>query len=95
MQKVDGGVISFDLKTPSEYPPVGSPKIFMTMINAPLNGKRKMLRNSLQHMFKAAAIQARPGELSLTDFVAFYNTVSSLPPSALASEPTVDEFVKL
>ncbi|CAM6104624.1 unnamed protein product [Calypogeia fissa] len=104
--RVDGGVISFDLKTPSEYPPVGSPKIFMTMINAAFNGKRKMLRNSLQHMFKAADIQvallssgfsdtARPEELSLTDFVAFYNTVSSLSPSALASKPTVDEFVKL
>lgn len=67
-----------------------------------------MLRNSLQHMFKPSAIQealvsggfpktARPEELTLEDFVAFYNTVSSLSPavSVSASESAIDELVQL
>ncbi|KAL2611329.1 hypothetical protein R1flu_023021 [Riccia fluitans] len=87
--RVDGGVVRFDLKKESEYPPVASTKNFFSMINSAFNGKRKMLRNTLQHMFTPSKTQAallsvglpetaRPEELTLVQFVEFYNEVTKL-----------------
>ncbi|KAJ1277638.1 hypothetical protein BS78_04G018500 [Paspalum vaginatum] len=56
--KVDGAVISFKLKNAEEYPPVGSPKSFFSMVNSAFNGKRKMLRKSLQHIRSSSEIEA-------------------------------------
>ncbi|KAJ1277636.1 hypothetical protein BS78_04G018500 [Paspalum vaginatum] len=82
--KVDGAVISFKLKNAEEYPPVGSPKSFFSMVNSAFNGKRKMLRKSLQHIRSSSEIEAalhniglpvtaRPSDLILDDFVRLYN----------------------
>ncbi|WVZ78094.1 hypothetical protein U9M48_025859 [Paspalum notatum var. saurae] len=82
--KVDGAVISFKLKNAEEYPPVGSPKSFFSMVNSAFNGKRKMLRKSLQHICSSSEIEAvlhniglpvtaRPSDLVLDDFVRLYN----------------------
>ncbi|KAL3682479.1 hypothetical protein R1sor_000501 [Riccia sorocarpa] len=87
--RVDGGVVRFDLKKESEYPPVACTKNFFAMINSAFNSKRKMLRNTLQHMFTPSSTQAallsvglpetaRPEELTLEQFVEFYNAVTNL-----------------
>lgn len=39
--------------------------------------------------------QARPEELTLEDFVAFYNAVGSVSPSPAVAESTVEELVQL
>ncbi|KAL5208446.1 hypothetical protein ABZP36_032881 [Zizania latifolia] len=82
--KVDGAVVSFKLKNAGDYPPVGSPKSFFSMVNSAFNGKRKMLRKSLQHLCSSAEIEAaltniglpvtaRPSDLLLDDFVRLHN----------------------
>ncbi|KAK8461864.1 hypothetical protein SEVIR_1G106100v4 [Setaria viridis] len=82
--KVDGAVISFKLKKAEEYPPVGSAKSFFSMVNSAFNGKRKMLRKSLQHLCSSSEIEAalhnlglpvtaRPSDLTLDDFVRLHN----------------------
>ncbi|KAK3152019.1 hypothetical protein QOZ80_2BG0153290 [Eleusine coracana subsp. coracana] len=82
--KVNGAVISFKLKNVGEYPPVGSQKSFFSMVNSAFNGKRKMIRKSLQHLCSSAEIEAalnniglpataRPSELMLDDFVRLHN----------------------
>ncbi|CAO2033864.1 unnamed protein product [Urochloa humidicola] len=82
--KVDGAVISFKLKSAEEYPPVGSSKSFFSMVNSAFNGKRKMLRKSLQHLCSSSEIEAalhniglpvtaRPSDLTLDDFVRLHN----------------------
>ncbi|KAK3155883.1 hypothetical protein QOZ80_2AG0099840 [Eleusine coracana subsp. coracana] len=82
--KVNGAVISFKLKNAGEYPPVGSQKSFFSMVNSAFNGKRKMLRKSLQHLCSSAEIEAalnniglpataRPSDLMLDDFVRLHN----------------------
>ncbi|CAN6271247.1 unnamed protein product [Urochloa humidicola] len=82
--KVDGAVISFKLKSAEEYPPVGSSKSFFSMVNSAFNGKRKMLRKSLQHICSSSEIEAalhniglpvtaRPSDLTLDDFVKLHN----------------------
>ncbi|KAE8778704.1 Ribosomal RNA small subunit methyltransferase A [Hordeum vulgare] len=48
---VDGGVIRFKIKDDGEYPPVSSNKSFFSMVNSAFNGKRKMRRKSLQHLY--------------------------------------------
>lgn len=48
---MDAAVVSFTLKPPHEYPSVASHKGFFSMVNAAFAGKRKMLRNSLHHLF--------------------------------------------
>nr|CAD1821517.1 unnamed protein product [Ananas comosus var. bracteatus] len=81
---VDAAIIRFKLKQVAEYPPVTSPKSFFSMINSAFNGKRKMLRRSLQHICPSIAVEAaltniglpvtsRPGDLSLEDFVRLHN----------------------
>ncbi|KAG6550460.1 hypothetical protein Mapa_008002 [Marchantia paleacea] len=97
--RVDGGVVCFAIKKESEYPPVASQKVFFSMINSAFNGKRKMLRNTLQHMFTPSSTQAallsvglpetaRPEELTLEQFVAFYNAVTSMTAqNSLAGSP--------
>ncbi|XP_073012486.1 ribosomal RNA small subunit methyltransferase, chloroplastic [Typha latifolia] len=81
---VDAAVIRFKLKQVADYPPVPSTKGFFSMVNSAFNGKRKMLRKSLQHMCQPAEIEAalrsislpvtsRPGELTLDDFVRLHN----------------------
>lgn len=85
--KVDAGVVSFALKQESEYPQVSSIKSFFTMVNSAFNGKRKMLRKSLQHLHSPEATKsaltsiglletARPEELTLDQFVALHNTLN-------------------
>ncbi|XP_047080648.1 ribosomal RNA small subunit methyltransferase, chloroplastic-like isoform X2 [Lolium rigidum] len=82
--KVDGGVIRFKLKNAGEYPHVSSNKSFFAMVNSAFNGKRKMLRKSLQHICSSADIEvaltniglpatARPSDLVMDDFVRLHN----------------------
>ncbi|TVU33588.1 hypothetical protein EJB05_25413 [Eragrostis curvula] len=87
--KVDGAVISFKLKNAGEYPPVDSHKSFFSMVNSAFNGKRKMLRKSLQHLCSSAEIEsalhniglpvtARPSDLMLDDFVRLHNYLAKV-----------------
>ncbi|KAG0620253.1 hypothetical protein M758_4G202000 [Ceratodon purpureus] len=84
---VDAGVVSFALKQESEYPRVSSTKSFFTLVNSAFNGKRKMLRKSLQHLHTPATTQAaltsigllgtaRPEELTLDQFVSLHNALT-------------------
>lgn len=87
--KVDGAVISFKLKNAGDYPRVGSHKSFFSMVNSAFNGKRKMLRKSLQHLCSSAEIEAalsnighpvtaRPSDLMLDDFVRLHNHLANI-----------------
>ncbi|KAK2981661.1 hypothetical protein RJ640_027116 [Escallonia rubra] len=84
--KVDAAVVAFKLKQAVNYPPVSSTKSFFSMVNSAFNGKRKMLRKSLQHICTSVEIEealgkvglpctARPEELTLENFVSLYNLV--------------------
>lgn len=84
--KVDAAVVAFRLKPPLEYPQVSSTKSFFSMVNSAFNGKRKMLRKSLQHICPSPETEAalseiglpatsRPEELSLEDFVSLHNLI--------------------
>ncbi|CAK9875183.1 unnamed protein product [Sphagnum jensenii] len=86
--RVDAGVVSFALKRTSEYPPVASPKAFFTLVNSAFTRKRKMLRNSLQHLHSSESVQSalssvglpetsRPDELTLDQFVALHNALTA------------------
>ncbi|KAI6702451.1 hypothetical protein NL676_011587 [Syzygium grande] len=81
---VDAAVVTFRLKKAADYPPVSSIRSFFSMVNSAFNGKRKMLRKSLQHLCTAVEIEkaleevglpatSRPGELTLDDFVKLHN----------------------
>lgn len=83
---VDGAIALFKIKQATEYPSVPSVKSFFTVVNSAFGGKRKMLRNSLQHLYASADVQkalktvglletARPEELSLNQFVDFHNAL--------------------
>ncbi|EPS74235.1 dimethyladenosine transferase, partial [Genlisea aurea] len=82
--KVDAAVVVFKLRQFPDYPEVSSQKSFFSMVNSAFNGKRKMLRRSLQHICSSPDIEAalrtaglaatsRPEELSLQDFVKLHN----------------------
>ncbi|CAL9087873.1 unnamed protein product [Musa textilis] len=84
---VDAAIIRFRLKRSAEYPLVASPKSFFSMVNSAFNGKRKMLRKSLQHICPSVEIEAalitigqpvtaRPEELTLDDFVSLHNLIA-------------------
>ncbi|KAM0945419.1 putative 16S rRNA (adenine(1518)-N(6)/adenine(1519)-N(6))-dimethyltransferase [Dioscorea sansibarensis] len=86
---VDAAVVRFKLKLISDYPPVVSTKSFFSMVNSAFNGKRKMLRRSLQHICSALEIEAalmnvglpntsRPEELTLDDFVKLHNEIAKV-----------------
>lgn len=86
---VDAAVVTFKLKHPSEYPSVPSIKGFFSLVNSAFNGKRKMLRKTLQHIRTSSDIEAalasvglpttsRPEELTLDDFVKLHNSITSL-----------------
>ncbi|XP_010934433.1 ribosomal RNA small subunit methyltransferase, chloroplastic isoform X1 [Elaeis guineensis] len=86
---VDAAVIKFTLKQVVDYPPVASPKSFFSMVNSAFNGKRKMLRRSLQHICPSLEIEAalknvglpvtaRPQDLTLDDFVKLHNLITQL-----------------
>ncbi|XP_020701644.1 ribosomal RNA small subunit methyltransferase, chloroplastic isoform X4 [Dendrobium catenatum] len=96
--QVDAAIVKFKLKRKSEYPQVMSKNGFFSMVNSAFNGKRKMLRKSLQHICSAPKIEdalrevglqetARPQELTLEDFVRLYNLLSktdqSIPQSVI------------
>ncbi|KAB1214447.1 Ribosomal RNA small subunit methyltransferase A [Morella rubra] len=83
---VDAAVVTFKLKQAAEYPQVSSTKSFFSMVNSAFNGKRKMLRRSLQHICTSLEIEkalgsiglpptSRPEELSLGDFVKLHNLI--------------------
>ncbi|KAK9910605.1 hypothetical protein M0R45_034561 [Rubus argutus] len=83
---VDAAVVKFKLKQPSCYPPVSSTKSFFSMVNSAFNGKRKMLRRSLQHRCTPLEIEnaletvgrpttSRPEELTTDDFVKLHNLI--------------------
>lgn len=83
---VDAAIVKFKLKRAEDYPAVASTKSFFSMINSAFNGKRKMLRRSLQHICSSTEIEnalgsvglpstSRPGELSLDDFVKLHNVI--------------------
>ncbi|KAL0425936.1 UNVERIFIED_CONTAM: Ribosomal RNA small subunit methyltransferase, chloroplastic [Sesamum radiatum] len=84
--KVDAAVVAFKLKQTVDYPRVSSIKSFFSMVNSAFNGKRKMLRKSLQHICPSPEIEAalcaaglpptaRPEELTLEDFVKLHNLI--------------------
>ncbi|XP_034709775.1 ribosomal RNA small subunit methyltransferase, chloroplastic isoform X1 [Vitis riparia] len=83
---VDAAVVVFKLKQAVDYPPVSSIKSFFSMVNSAFNGKRKMLRRSLQHICTSIEIEealrnvglpatSRPEELTLDDFVRLHNLI--------------------
>ncbi|KAE8808775.1 Potassium transporter 18 [Hordeum vulgare] len=73
---VDRGVIRFKIKDVGEYPPVSSNKSFFFdgelaralsfQVNSAFNGKRKMLRKSLQHLYSSVEIEAALTNIGLT-----------------------------
>jgi 16S rRNA A1518/A1519 N6-dimethyltransferase RsmA/KsgA/DIM1 with predicted DNA glycosylase/AP lyase activity len=69
--RVDAGVVSFALKRTSEYPPVASPKAFFTLVNSAFTRKRKMLRNSLQHLHSSESVQSALSSVGLPETVSF------------------------
>ncbi|KAE8699752.1 hypothetical protein F3Y22_tig00110570pilonHSYRG00141 [Hibiscus syriacus] len=84
---VDAAVITFKLKQAPNYPSVASTKSFFSMVNSAFNGKRKMLRKSLQHICPSSEIEralgdaslpttSRPEELTLDDFVKLHNMIA-------------------
>ncbi|KAG8391752.1 hypothetical protein BUALT_Bualt01G0219700 [Buddleja alternifolia] len=84
--KVDAAIAAFKVKKPTDYPRVSSIKSFFSMVNSAFNGKRKMLRKSLQHICPSSDIEAalsnagllptsRPEELTLEDFVKLHNLI--------------------
>ncbi|KAL9385514.1 hypothetical protein Peur_022524 [Populus x canadensis] len=84
--KVDAAVVRFKLKQAVDYPAVSSTKSFFSMVNSAFNGKRKMLRKSLQHICTPVEIEealqnvgclatSRPEELTLDDFVNLHNSI--------------------
>lgn len=84
--KVDAAVVRFKLKQAVDYPVVSSTKSFFSMVNSAFNGKRKMLRKSLQHICTPVEIEealqnvgclatSRPEELTLDDFVNLHNSI--------------------
>ncbi|KAF7152421.1 hypothetical protein RHSIM_Rhsim01G0155600 [Rhododendron simsii] len=91
---VDAAVVTFRLKQTADYPSVSSTKSFFSMVipdlycvNSAFNGKRKMLRRSLQHICTSPEIEAalenvglpatsRPEELTLDNFVKLHNLVT-------------------
>ncbi|XXG67232.1 hypothetical protein AAC387_Pa06g0626 [Persea americana] len=86
---VDAAVVTFKLKRPAEYPSVSSTKNFFSMVNSAFNGKRKMLRRSLQHIITPFEIEralenaglpvtSRPEELTLDDFVRLHNLIAKV-----------------
>ncbi|KAL6124291.1 hypothetical protein ACLB2K_076805 [Fragaria x ananassa] len=83
---VDAAVVKFRLKQPTQYPSVSSTKSFFFMVNSAFNGKRKMLRKSLQHICTPSDIESalenvgrpatsRPEELTTEDFVKLHNMI--------------------
>ncbi|KAL5565499.1 hypothetical protein UlMin_028663 [Ulmus minor] len=87
---VDAAVVTFRLKRAEDYPSVSSAKSFFSMVNSAFNGKRKMLRRSLQHIASSSQIEnalenlgllptSRPGELTLDDFVKLHNVIMKRP----------------
>ncbi|KAF3442240.1 hypothetical protein FNV43_RR16156 [Rhamnella rubrinervis] len=86
---VDAAVVTFKLKKAEDYPSVSSTKSFFSMITSAFNGKRKMLRKSLQHIRTSTDIQnalasvglpatSRPEELTLDDFVKLHNVIMNV-----------------
>ncbi|KAL8208004.1 hypothetical protein R6Q57_007416 [Mikania cordata] len=84
--KVDAAVVVFRLKQAADYPQVSSTKNFFSMVNSAFNGKRKMLRKTLQHIKPSLEIEealvtaglaatSRPEELTLEDFVKLYTLI--------------------
>lgn len=84
--QVDAAVVVFKLKQAVDYPPVSSIKSFFSLVNSAFNGKRKMLRRSLQHICTSIEIEealrnvglpatSRPEELTLDDFVRLHNLI--------------------
>nr|GEV29918.1 ribosomal RNA small subunit methyltransferase, chloroplastic [Tanacetum cinerariifolium] len=84
--KVDAAVVVFRLKQAVDYPKVSSTRSFFSMINSAFNGKRKMLRKTLQHIAPSLEIEealvnfglaatSRPEELTLEDFVKLHNLI--------------------
>ncbi|KAK4748454.1 hypothetical protein SAY87_015040 [Trapa incisa] len=85
--KVDAAIVRFKLKQAAEYPPVTSTKSFFSMVKSAFNGKRKMLRKSLQHLNTAVDIEnalvgiglpsnSRPEDLTMDDFVQLHNMIT-------------------
>lgn len=85
---VDAAVVVFKLKQVVDYPHVASTKGFFSMVNSAFNGKRKMLRKSLQHLCASSDIESalrtlglpetsRPAELEMDDFVRLYNLLAN------------------
>ncbi|CAM9002612.1 unnamed protein product [Rhodiola kirilowii] len=81
---VDAAVVKFKLKRASECPSVSSTKSFFSLVNSAFNGKRKMLRRSLQHLCSSLEVEealssaglpttSRPEELTMDDFVKLHN----------------------
>ncbi|XP_044494745.1 ribosomal RNA small subunit methyltransferase, chloroplastic isoform X2 [Mangifera indica] len=79
---VDAAIVKFKLKQATDYPSVASTKSFFSMVNSAFNGKRKMLRKSLQHLCTSLVIEKALGDVGL-------------PPTSRPEELTLDDFVRL
>ncbi|XWS77112.1 hypothetical protein CRYUN_Cryun01aG0234200 [Craigia yunnanensis] len=76
--KVDAAVVTFKLKQAPDYPSVASRKSFFSMVNSAFNGKRKMLRRSLQHICPSNEIERALGDAGLpTTFCLIGSTLTS------------------
>lgn len=86
---VDAAVVKFRLKKVEDYPSVASTKSFFSLTSSAFNGKRKMLRRSLQHIRPPTEIEnalgkiglpttSRPGELTMDDFVKLHNVLMEI-----------------
>ncbi|KAH9315282.1 hypothetical protein KI387_023909, partial [Taxus chinensis] len=64
---VDAAIVAFRLKHVDEYPPIASQERFFSMVNSAFNGKRKMLRKSLQHLRASHDIQLALKALGLLE----------------------------
>ncbi|XP_020243748.1 ribosomal RNA small subunit methyltransferase, chloroplastic isoform X2 [Asparagus officinalis] len=68
---VDAAVVRFKLKKSSECPSVSSTKSFFSMVSSAFNGKRKMLRKSLQHLCSSQNIEAALKDVDLPTTVTY------------------------
>jgi 16S rRNA A1518/A1519 N6-dimethyltransferase RsmA/KsgA/DIM1 with predicted DNA glycosylase/AP lyase activity len=84
----------------------GSERGFLSLVNKAFSEKRKMMRNSLQPLFSPEQVaealtelklnpMARAQELSLGDFVRFYNRLQALRVKEALGEEVLFEGVEL
>ncbi|KAF8073058.1 celI [Scenedesmus sp. PABB004] len=85
---VDGALVTFKLLPPARRVPVANERGFVALVNKGFSERRKMLRNTLQSLHSAAAVEAalvaagvrpdaRAQELDVQQFAALYNNLTA------------------